>query len=106
MSGRIRSAAIREISFPARTEPVNATLRTSGCSTSAWPASRPVPVTTLKTPAGTPQSIAIRASARHVAEVNSDGFATATLPAASAGATARAAWFIGAFHGRITPTTP
>ena len=38
--------------------------------------------------------------------MNSEGFATTVLPVASAGATARPAWFSGAFQGRITPTTP
>ena len=104
--GRMRSAAIRPISLPARSEPVNATLRTSGCSTIAAPTSGPVPVTTLKTPAGSPHSTASRASSSVLAEVNSDGLATTTLPAASAGAMPRAAWLIGAFQGVITPTTP
>ncbi len=103
----MRSAAIRPTSRPARTEPVKATFRTSRCATSAAPASSPVPVTTFSTPAGSPHSsTASRASSRSDAEVNSDGFATTVLPAASAGATARPAWLSGAFQGRITPTTP
>ena len=102
----MRSAAMCAISRPARSEPVKAIFRTPPCATSGAPASGPVPVTTLSAPAGRPHSIAIDASSSRLADVNSDGFATTTLPAASAGAAARAAWLIGAFHGRITPTTP
>ena len=48
----------------------------------------------------------MRASSRVVAEVNSEGLATTVLPAARAGAMARAAWLIGAFHGVMTPIAP
>ena len=106
VTGRMRSAARCAISRPARSEPVKATLRTPPCATSAAPASGPVPVTTLRAPAGSPHSTAIDATSRRLAEVNSDGFATTTFPAASAGAAARAAWLMGAFQGRMTPTTP
>ncbi len=41
-----------------------------------------------------------------VVEVSDDGLSTTVLPAAIAGATARAAWLIGTFQGVITPTTP
>lgn len=54
---------------------------------SGAPASAPVPVTTLSTPAGRPTSAAIAASSRQVREAASEGLSTAQLPAASAGAT-------------------
>ena len=41
---------------PTGVEPVKAILRTSGCVTSASPATAPCPVTTLKTPSGSPAS--------------------------------------------------
>jgi hypothetical protein len=67
-------------------------LRTSwtghiGSYLSGAPASTPVPVTTLSTPGGRPTSCAMAASSRHVTLANSDGFRTAVLPAAKAGAT-------------------
>ena len=48
----------------------------------------------------------MRASSRHDKGVCSAGFATTALPIIKAGATLRAAWLIGPFHGMITPTTP
>ena len=53
-----------------------------------------------------PRSRFLRASSIVLVDVNSDGLATTTLPAASAGAMPRAAWFTGAFQGVMTPTTP
>jgi len=38
--------------------------------------------------------------------VNSDGLRIMVQPAASAGATLQAIWFIGQFQGVIMPTTP
>lgn len=42
-------AAVSAIKRPISVEPVNATLRTSGCATSAWPAVGPKPGTTFIT---------------------------------------------------------
>jgi hypothetical protein len=94
------------MAWPARTDPVNATLRTLGWAPNRAPTSSPVPVTTLRTPSSRPAEVARHASSRVVAEVNSEGLATTVLPASNAGAMARAAWFSGAFHGVMTPTTP
>ena len=47
-------AAAAWIALPVATEPVNEIASTSGCSTSAWPTSLPVPCTTLNTPGGRP----------------------------------------------------
>ncbi len=86
----IRSAAIAPIARPVRTDPVNATFATDGCSTSAAPATSPVPSTTLNTPpSGNPASVASRANRTDEEEVNSEGLTTTVFPAASAGATAR-----------------
>ncbi len=41
----------RAIALPVGTEPISATFATRGCSTSAWPHSRP-PVSTSRTPGG------------------------------------------------------
>ena len=72
----------------------------------AVPTSGPRPRTTLSTPGGSPSSAAIRASSTVVRDVASAGLATTVLPAARAGAHARAAWLSGRFQGVITPITP
>ena len=69
---------------------MKATLATFGCVTRGSPTSAPKPVTTLNTPGGSPASTARRANSSAEAEVNSDGFTTTVLPAASAGATFQA----------------
>ena len=66
---------------------------------------RAVPVTTFRTPAGRPHSVAIRASSTVLVEVNSEGLHTTVLPAARAGAMPRAAWLMGECQGVITTTT-
>lgn len=85
---------------------MNATRATSGCLTSGSPTSRPKPVTTLKTPAGTPACSTSSASSSVDAEENSDGFTTIVLPAASAGAIFQVASKSGEFQGAIAATTP
>lgn len=80
--------------------------RTSGCEASGDPTSGPVPVTTLNRPSGSPASVITFASSSEPVDVNSEGFRITALPAASAGAPPRQAWFIGKFHGVITATTP
>lgn len=76
------SAMHRPLSVP----PVKDTMRTSGCPTSATPASWPVPGSTFSSPGGRPASSAMRATASPVDGVTSDGLSTTALPAASAGA--------------------
>src|SRR6187551_989242 len=86
---------------PTLPEPVKLTARTSGASMSAGPIACPVPMSTLKTPAGTP---AVEAhSARKSADRADDsaGFKTTVLPNANAGAAFHSGIAIGKFHGVI-----
>src|SRR5271167_4673683 len=71
----------------------------------AFPTS-PGPRTRLNTPAGTPASKMISASAAAVAGVGLAGFITTVLPNAIAGADFHAGIAIGKFHGVIRPKTP
>src|SRR5581483_7701981 len=80
-------AAVRAISAPVLVPPVNETVGTFGCATSAAPAFAPYPCTTLNTPAGRPASRHSSVSRWAVVGVNSDGLATTVLPVARAGAT-------------------
>ena len=100
------SAAALSTSTPARVEPVNETMSTSGCDASAAPTVGPSPSTRLKTPAGTPA--ACRISAMTCAEngASSLGLSTIVQPVARAGATLQAIWFAGQFQGVISPHTP
>ena len=70
---------------PTPVEPVKLTMSTSGCATSASPATGPVPVRMLTTPSGTPASCAASANISAVSGVISAGFSTMVLPAAIAG---------------------
>ena len=67
----------------------------SGCATIASPTTGPVPVTRLKTPAGSPTSSTISASTKALSGTTSLGFSTTVQPAASAGATLLAIWWSG-----------
>ena len=55
------------------------------CAASAAPTTSPRPVTTLKTPSGTPASLASSARRTVVSGVADAGLSTTELPAASAG---------------------
>ncbi len=66
----------------------------------------PSPQTMLTTPGGSPASRQISAKASAVKGVNSAGFSTTVLPAASAGAIFQASISSGKFHGMIWPQTP
>src|SRR5271156_625075 len=99
-------AARLATSTPARVEPVNEIISTSGCSLMAAPTSGPRPLIRLNTPLGTPASCRISAKINADDGVNSDGFRIMVQPAASAGATLQAIWFSGQFHGVIMPMTP
>src|SRR5690606_24406476 len=94
------------MSVPVRSEPVKATLLTSGCSTSGMPTSAPKPVTMLTTPGGKPACSISFANSSTEADVNSDGLITTVQPAASAGASFQAVSSNGEFHGTIATTTP
>jgi hypothetical protein len=100
-----RAAAIMTFSPTARL-PVNDSLSTIGWLTSASPVGSPGPVTTLKTPSGSPASIISPASRSTANVAYSDGLSTIVQPAASAGATFCASSISGAFHGITAPTTP
>ena len=99
-------AARRATSMPARVEPVNDTMSTSGWAARAAPTVAPSPCTRLNTPAGTPASSRISVNTMALSGDTSDGFSTIVQPAASAGATLHATWFIGQFHGVIRAHTP
>ena len=98
-------AVALRIARPTSVEPVKAILSTPLCATSAAPVA-PSPVTMLTTPGGSPVSTQIAAKASAVRGVNSAGFSTTVLPAASAGAIFQASMSSGKFHGMICPHTP
>jgi hypothetical protein len=85
---------------------VKATLSTSGETTSGSPASGPKPGTTLTTPSGTPASAQSLASSTALHGVCSAGLSTIVLPAARAGASFQAAFWIGKFQGMMPAQTP
>ena len=90
---------------PTSVEPVKAILSTPGCPANAAPAAA-WPLTTLKTPGGTPAST--QSSARRSGESGacSAGFKTSVHPDASTGHSFQIARPIGPFHGLIAATTP
>ena len=94
------------MSWPVRLSPVKEISGTSGCFTSASPASSPSPLTRLKTPAGTPASWKMSAHSDADSGVNSAGFSTTVLPVASAGASFHDSSMNGVFHGVMRPATP
>ena len=102
----IVAAAPAAIDRPTAVEPVNATLATSGCSTSRAPHVEPGPATTLTTPSGSPASSASRSNSSAVSGVSSAGLSTTVLPAARHGASFHEAIVSGKFHGVIRATTP
>lgn len=91
---------------PARVEPVKDIMSMPGWRDIASPTVGPSPLTMLKTPAGKPASSIISANTIDDIGAISDGFSTTVQPAASAGTTFNATWFIGQFHGVISPQTP
>src|SRR4029453_11806688 len=92
--------------LPPSVEPVNATLSTCGEVTSGSPASGPNPGRTLTTPSGTPAPAQSPASSTAVHGVCSAGLSTMVLPAARAGATFQAAFWMGKFQGTMPAQTP
>src|SRR5471030_1685363 len=93
------AAALLATSVPARVEPVKDTISISLCEDSAAPTVAPSPFTKLKTPLGTPASCITRAQIMALKGEYSDGLSTMVHPAASAGMTLAATWFIGQFQG-------
>src|SRR6266436_6239253 len=80
------SAALFTIILPTAALPVNATLSTPGCATSAAPVVSPQPLIMFTTPGGRPASSNQLANSRAVRGVCSAGFRIQVQPAASAGA--------------------
>ena len=99
-------AALRATSMPARVEPVNDTMSTSGWLEIAAPTVGPSPLTRLNTPAGTPAACRISVQIWAENGAISEGLSTIVQPAASAGATLQAIWLTGQFQGVIRPQTP
>jgi hypothetical protein len=77
-------AASSEMRLPARVEPVNEIMSTSGCLTSASPTAGPVPVTRLNTPLGSPAASITSARRKALNGATSEGLSTTVQPAASA----------------------
>jgi hypothetical protein len=100
------SAAFFEIRMPARVEPVKEIMSMPGWPDISVPTPAPSPFTRLKTPGGMPAASTISANRSPDSGATSEGFSTIVQPAASAGPTFSAIWFIGQFHGVIMPTTP
>ncbi len=91
---------------PTSVEPVKVILRTCRLSVSVPPISAAEPVTTLKTPFGTPASWARAAKARAENGVCDAGFKTIVQPAARAGPALRVTIADGKFQGVMAPHTP
>ena len=100
------SAALRKIVLPVVVSPVKEISGTSGCLTSASPASSPRPLTRLNTPSGRPASLKICAHSEAESGVNSAGLSTTVLPVASAGASFQDSSMNGVFQGVMRPATP
>lgn len=101
-----KGAALPKISFPVELSPVNEMRGTSGCFTSASPASSPSPFTRLKAPFGSPASSKIPAHSDADSGVNSAGLSTTVLPVARAGPSFHDSSMKGVFHGVMSPATP
>src|SRR5438477_6691078 len=93
-------------SLPVPVDPVNERLRTTGLLVSSAPMSVADPVTTLKTPLGTPARSASSASASADDGVGDAGLSTTVHPAAIAGPALRVIIASGKFHGVMQATTP
>ena len=92
--------------LPTACDPVKLTASTPGWSMIAWPTSRPLPITRLKAPGGSPAREMISASAHALPGTMSAGLITTQFPAARAGASFHVAMSSGKFQGMICPTTP
>ena len=73
---------------------------------SGAPTSLPSPLIRLNTPAGTPASCMTFAHRTALNGEYSEGLSTMVQPAASAGMTFAATWFMGQFQGVIKAQTP
>src|SRR5947209_5162511 len=86
-------------------EPTHGPARMSGCSSTASTATLS-PMTTLKTPSGTPASFKSSAVQSDAEGSFSDGFSTNVLPVASAGAHIHMGTMAGKLNGVMPATTP
>src|SRR5882762_1632433 len=100
------AAAFLATSVPARVDPVKDTMSTSRCEDSGAPTLAPSPLIRLNTPAGTPASCITFAQMMALKGEYSEGLSTMVHPAARAGTTFAATWFIGQFQGVIRAHTP
>ena len=91
---------------PALVEPVKLTMSISGWLLRTSPISLPCPETRLNTPAGSPASWMMSASAKAFRGASLEGLTTMVQPAAMAGATLPMIWCRGKFQGVIIATTP
>src|ERR1700682_6544328 len=78
----------------------------SRCDDRGAPTLRPSPLIRLNTPAGTPASCMTFAQRMALNGEYSEGLRTMVQPAANAGTTFAATWFIGQFQGVIKAQTP
>ncbi|MNF82551.1 hypothetical protein D3C84_648590 [compost metagenome] len=91
--------------IPVGTEPVNDTLSVPSCSISALPTA-PAPLTTFRTPAGSPAATPSSAIRRIVRGVNSLGLMITLQPVTKAEASFQMAIMVEKFQGTIPTTTP
>ena len=89
------SAATWVTRLPARVDPVNETMSTSGWAAMASPTTGPTPVTRLNTPGGSPTESMISARMKALSGATSLGLSTTVQPAASAGPTLAMIWCSG-----------
>src|SRR6185437_1125432 len=92
--------------LPTSVEPVNESFRTARFEVSSAPISFSGPVTTLRTPFGTPARAPNSASASAEKGVCAAGLTTTVHPAANAGPIFRVIIASGKFQGVIQATTP
>ena len=89
------AAATSATRVPARVEPVNDTMSTSGWAAIASPTTGPTPDTRLNTPAGKPNSSMMSAKRKAFRGATSLGLRTTVQPTAMAGATFAMIWCSG-----------
>src|SRR6516165_8624504 len=92
--------------LPTAVEPVNETLRMTGCEIRYEEISAGTPNTRLTTPAGMPASANASISAAQEAGVSSGPLTMIEQPAATAQDSLRTAWLMGKFHGVNAATGP
>ena len=99
-------AAAFMILSPAATEPVTLTMSIFGDAASALPITDPLPVTTLKSPFGSPVSSTTFANSQQFSGVSCAGLMTMEQPAMRAAPALRAMRKNGKFQGSMPATTP